>query len=429
MASNRRGGLDFGGLGKSKVHISGGSKTRPGLTFSKNVGAGRGVAPTAKPQDPNSFGGSLFNEDNKPAQHRRNRVLLVLGIALALVLVVGAGVVAYMQSAQNAMKPSLTLSSSTLSQVSQDQTLVWSLYTQTDQNESSSADLSVSNAALLGFDMQNERISVIWLPSDLRLYVAGYGYQSLSEVYGANDDDSYIAAIEGATSLEISHYFKSSTPGMKRLAESLEFDSSAQKEQYASLLAKALLESSSDQLSSDVSIVETLVASDFSSADLTSFLEQFRGMEVDKALECVDVPLDTDKTEEDTEQIKASSLATMVKRISNGLAPTATKSEVNSTNEIRSGTRITIWNGVGVSGIASDCSSYLEEKGWQIESTGNAASFVYDETLVIYKYDSDKKIADLLVSDLGQGKAYSSGWKYNYDGDILLVIGKDYQPF
>lgn len=429
MASNKRGGLDLGGLGKSRVHVNGGSKTRPGLTFSKNVGAGRGVAPTAKPQDPNSFGGSLFNEDNKPGQHRRNRVLLVLGIVLALVLVVGAGVIAYLQSAQNAMKPSLALSSSTLTEASQDQTLIWALYTQTDENESSSADPSVSDAALLGFDTQNKRISVIWLPSDLRLYVAGYGYQSLSEAYGVNDDDAFIAAVEGVTSLEISHCFKSSSPGMKRLAESLEFDSGAQKDQYAKLLAKELFESSADQLSSDVSVIETLLASDLSSADLTNFLEQFRGMEVDKTLECVDVPLESSKEGEGVEQIKASSLATMVKRISNGLAPTATKTEVNSTNEIRNSTRITIWNGVGVSGIASDCSNFLKEKGWQIESTGNAASFVYDETLVVYKYDSDKKIADLLVSDLGQGKAYNSGWKYNYDGDILLVIGKDYQPF
>lgn len=429
MASNRNGGLDLGGVGKSGLHVSGGSKTRPGLTFSKNVGAGRGVAPTAKPQDPNSFGGSLFNDDDKPGAHRRNRVLLALGVVVALALVIGAGVIAYLQSAQNALKPSLTLNSSTLAAPAEDQTLIWALYTQTDQNESSSGEVSVARAALLGFDSANKRVSLIWLPSDLRLYVAGYGYQTLSDAYADNSDDSYITAVEGATGLEVSHFFKSSTPGMQRLAESLEFDSSLEGESYATQLAKELFESSSDQLSSDVGTIETLVATDFSKNDLTSFLEQFRGLEVNKSFECVDAPVDSDKSEDGGEQIKASSLATMVKRISSGLAPTATKTEVSSANEIRRSTRITIWNGVGVSGIASDCSSFLEEKGWQIESTGNAASFVYDETIVVYKYDSDKKIADLLISDLGQGKAYNSGWKYNYDGDILLVIGKDYQPF
>lgn len=432
MGIKNNGGLDLSGVGKSAFNLNGGSKTRPGLSFSSGASSNGGTAvpPPSRSLNPSSFGGSMFGNDERPSTRRRNMILAVIAVVLGAALVIGAGVIAYMQSVQNEMKP--TLNSAVASEAlvqAEDEEIVWALYAETDQNESSTTELTVSYAALIALDASNARISVLWLPSNLRVYVAGYGYKSLSDAYNSVDDASFITAVSGTTGVEIAHYFKSSRPGMQRLASNLELDPELTGESYASALAQKLLESSSEQLSSYCSALESLVATDMSQSDLAAFLEQFRGLDVSNSYSSVEIPLDSEAADGDTVQVKADSLATMLKRVDGGLAPVATKSELSATNATRSETSVTIWNGVGVSGIASDCATYLKDKGWQIESTGNAASFVYPETLVVYNYDEDKEIAELLVSDLGQGRAVRSAARYSFDGDILLVIGKDYQPF
>ncbi len=408
MGIKNNGGLDLSGVGKSVFNLNGGSKTRPGLSFSSDASSNGGTAvpPPSRSLNPSSFGGSMFGNDERPSTRRRNLILAVIAVVLAAALVIGAGVIAYMQSVQNEMKPTLNsaVASEALVQAEDDE-IVWALYAETDQNESSTTELTVSYAALIALDASNVRISVLWLPSNLRVYVAGYGYKSLSDAYNSVDDASFITAVSGTTGVEIAHYFKSSRPGMQRLASNLELDSELTGESYASALAQKLLESSSEQLLSYCSTLESLIATDMSQSDFAAFLEQFRGLDVSNSYSSVEIPLDSEAADGDTVQVKADSLATMLKRVDGGLAPVATKSELSAANATRSETSVTIWNGVGVSGIASDCATYLKDKGWQIESTGNAASFVYPETLVVYNYDEDKEIAELLVSDLGQGSA------------------------
>ena len=153
------------------------------------------------------------------------------------------------------------------------------------------------------------------------------------------------------------------------------------------------------------------------------------GTDVDKDIFNESMPLEDGTTAEGYVQSAAASWATMTKRVSEGLDPVADQAEISKSKAIRSNAKVTIWNGVGVSGIASDCAEHLKKQGWGLESTGNAASFVYEETLVVYNYDADRPMAELLVSDLGQGRAVRSAARYSFEGDILVVVGKDYQPY
>lgn len=89
---------------------------------------------------------------------------------------------------------------------------------------------------------------------------------------------------------------------------------------------------------------------------------------------------------------------------------------------------ITVRNGSGVTGAASQIASELEELGFVVESTGNADSFVYTETLVIYKYDEYEAAAETVVESLGVGRVVDGGDYYSFDTDVLVVVGDDWTP-
>lgn len=424
MARKNNGGLDLGGIGKSRLGI--GNKASSGLEFSNRAkkSARRG------PQ------GSVGSGQKVPGGHifsslsGRSLVLLVLGIIVGIALVVGAGVFAYNQSAQNALKPELNASSlqGTLAD-EKENSVSWGLMVVTNKGDGAADELTVDQAAMIAMDADNLKISVVWLPSNLRLYVAGHGYQSLSDAYGLLDDKDFIASVANTMGVNFAHYYRASTPGLERYAQEAGFDKGSDKDHYAAALAKKLLGTSSDQISAQTNLFTTYVSMDMDKNQLSTLLQTYKGINVGKAFNTEEVPLEGEQTQEGFAQVKSDDWATMLKRVNSGLDPVAGKAEITSSNAIRSDTTVEIWNGVGVSGIASDCSDYLKSKGWKIGHTGNAASFVYDETLVVYNYDSDQKIAELLVSDLGQGRAVRSAARYSFEGDILVVVGKDYQPY
>ena len=57
---------------------------------------------------------------------------------------------------------------------------------------------------------------------------------------------------------------------------------------------------------------------------------------------------------------------------------------------------------------------------------GNASSFDYDKTLVVYDDPAQKYEADLIVSALGRGSAMLNDGNYLYDGEFLVIVGADW---
>ena len=87
---------------------------------------------------------------------------------------------------------------------------------------------------------------------------------------------------------------------------------------------------------------------------------------------------------------------------------------------------IVVLNGAGADGYSSQAAQVLANAGYTIKDTGNAESFVYDETLVIYRSDDDKLAAEAIVQDLGTGRAVAAGVYYNLSTNIQVVVGKDW---
>ncbi|MDR0308779.1 MAG: LCP family protein [Coriobacteriales bacterium] len=88
---------------------------------------------------------------------------------------------------------------------------------------------------------------------------------------------------------------------------------------------------------------------------------------------------------------------------------------------------VDVRNGYGIAKAATTVSDKLVLAGYKKGEVGNANSYVYDTTLVIYKTDSDKNVAEDIVARLGYGRVVaSSGNNYKFTGNILVVVGGDY---
>lgn len=101
---------------------------------------------------------------------------------------------------------------------------------------------------------------------------------------------------------------------------------------------------------------------------------------------------------------------------------------VDTSGVDKSALSIVVLNGAGTDGYSAQAAKVLTDAGYTIQDTGNANSFVYNETLVIYADEDDKVAAEAIVQDLGVGRAVSASAYYSLKTDIQVVVGKDWTP-
>ena len=89
---------------------------------------------------------------------------------------------------------------------------------------------------------------------------------------------------------------------------------------------------------------------------------------------------------------------------------------------------IEVRNGAGIDGGANQVQAQLSSEGFRVTATGNADSYVYDETLVVYKDEAMIPAAEQVVDALTVGRVIDASIYYEYGTDILVIIGKDWKP-
>ena len=70
----------------------------------------------------------------------------------------------------------------------------------------------------------------------------------------------------------------------------------------------------------------------------------------------------------------------------------------------------------------------LTNAGFVVAETGNADSYVYTETLVIYLDAAHEKDAEAVAQALGTGRVINGINGYTFDTEILVVLGADWKP-
>ena len=117
----------------------------------------------------------------------------------------------------------------------------------------------------------------------------------------------------------------------------------------------------------------------------------------------------------------------VVESIEEGRDPSA-DSTADASSVDPSSFTVEVQNGTDITGAASVTGDLLTSKGFTVKSVGNAEQQVYDETLVVYKGDDGEARAKAVIDALGNGRAVSAGYYYDFKTDILVILGADFKP-
>lgn len=89
------------------------------------------------------------------------------------------------------------------------------------------------------------------------------------------------------------------------------------------------------------------------------------------------------------------------------------------------GVTVSVRNGAGIPGVATQAKQLLEQQGYTIAEVGNARRSDYDQTTVVYQ--TNEAAAQRIASLLPVARVVPSNGEYAYDTEILVVVGRDWR--
>ncbi|MGI6106121.1 MAG: LCP family protein [Raoultibacter sp.] len=194
-------------------------------------------------------------------------------------------------------------------------------------------------------------------------------------------------------------------------------------------LAKDVLEADGFSLFTEIDSIADKFETDCDFSSIQSLVEAFKGIE-DSHIYVARVPgYSTISANTNIRYFvpDEAAFASMMEQMDAGQAPVDVSSQTQSVDP--ASFDITVRNGSGVAGGATQVAEVLTTQGYQIKETGNADQYVYEETLVIYAADDMRNAAESVVSSLGIGRAVPSNSFYTFESGVLVVVGKDWKPF
>ena len=196
---------------------------------------------------------------------------------------------------------------------------------------------------------------------------------------------------------------------------------------FASALFAKLFSSSFTATLSDIS---EFFQTDMSTSDMTSVASKLSGMS-EGDFTSVEVPgSESSKTSLDggtvTYFVPTSSSWTQIMSELDEGNTSAGKSSVETVDP--GSFTIEVQNGASITGAASATTQKLTNLGFKVEKSGNADQQIYEQTLVIYDNDQGLQQAQTVINALGIGRAVKGQGYYEYDTNILVILGGDYKP-
>lgn len=328
--------------------------------------------------------------------------------------------------------------------------------------------------ALVRIDTAQRLVTVVAIPSELQVVLTDGKYHQLREAQ-ASGDAALIGAVSSFADVEVAHYVKLDDKGISGLVDALggievevaqEVDDPNAGDTYLPagtrtldgaaaltyLRATNLAEGVNDQLSNQATFLAALIArmlapegtlsfaaqldaidhcfqTDFSSNSIVELCERLKGLSASD-VRTVTVPgyLNAigDSVANTTPYFIASSAEwkAVMAQVEAGERPSFAAPD--ETTDVGSFT-VAILNGTSITGAAANTAAVLTGLGFDVASTGNADQAVYEETLIVYD-GSHEPDANAVASALGMGRTVEGLGYYDYDADVLVILGGDYKP-
>ncbi|MEG0505123.1 MAG: LytR C-terminal domain-containing protein, partial [Raoultibacter sp.] len=196
----------------------------------------------------------------------------------------------------------------------------------------------------------------------------------------------------------------------------------------AGALVEKLLATNMFSIIPTLDSIASMVKTDYSAGDAIAVIDLLRGFNMDEAYSLQLPGYGTTNTSTGVEYFVASGTEwiEMLTALDAGEDPLAENAAVLDVDP--ASFTITVQNGSGLTGGASLMTDLLAQGGFNVTASGNAERYVYNETLVVYKDAAFSNAAEALVKYLGTGRAIASNGYYTFDTDVLVVLGKDWQP-
>ncbi len=306
------------------------------------------------------------------------------------------------------------------------------------------ADVSISHYAEIDFD-------------GFAAVVDSLGGVDIDVQYEINDPDytGYLAAGQQTLNGEQALIYCRSRHAYDKIGDGDAIRAANQRTMISAIMKK-LMSSDIATLTNTVSTLSQYITTDYSVSGILGLAQSMMGIDTENSVYSAAVP--TESVYENNiwyEKLQKTAWDKMMSRVKQGLSPTeedvvdqasgtvmastgsggsgsgdsgsssSSSSSSNSSSASLSGTKIAVKNGSGISGCASQAASKLTPQGAVCE-TGNADDYSYKNTLVIYdgsNQEKAQKVADLL----GKGTVKKNDGTYSFTGDILVVVGKDWQ--
>lgn len=206
-----------------------------------------------------------------------------------------------------------------------------------------------------------------------------------------------------------------------------------------SAIAKKMLSADVGTIASTVTALSQYVKTDLEVADIVGLAQIMKGLDSSSDIYTAMEPVTSDYVDGGWYTYTVmDEWRAMIARMNQGLPPAesavideATGTVVATTGEdaVASAMKmanVSVRNGCGVQGLGAEATALLNAAGFVNVTVGNASSFDYERTLVIYDDPAQKYEADLIVSTLGRGSAMLNDGNYLYDGEFLVIVGADW---
>ncbi len=324
--------------------------------------------------------------------------------------------------------------------------------------------------ALVRVDQASRAVSVVSVPPTLQVSLKDGKTHMLREASTLEGDASLVKAVASSAGVDVAHFVKIDAAGLKSLVDTLggvevnvaeEVDDPTAGDVYlptgtqtldgrgaltlarASNFADAATAQAANQRALLTAIAQRLLGSgsfdflsivdkangafgtDLGALDALSVADALRGFDPASVTGALMPGYKT--TRENVDYYVASSDAwkSMMQRVQNGEDP-AVQDEAPTVDP--GGFTLTIRNGGGITGAASQMAETLKAQGFDVAETGNTDTSAYNETLVVYNDDANAAAAQTVVSALGLGRTVAGSSFYTFDTDVLLILGKDWKP-
>lgn len=216
-----------------------------------------------------------------------------------------------------------------------------------------------------------------------------------------------------------------------------------------SAVAQKLLGSDPLSIASTISAMSECIVTDLAVDEVIGIAQSMRGLDSSKDIYSAVAPTESSYAGGIWYEIlQEDEWKAMMARVNAGLPPTE-QSEVDAYTgtllssigddeslvsgssavkkaKINPSSTLSVRNGNGVAGVTNEAQKILEEMGYRKINTGNADTFEYPTTLVVYKTDDKKDDAEAIVGALGVGQAVKDDSTYLFESDFLIVIGTDW---